>query len=110
MHVDHDSSAVSQSREEARRVRTPPTRVVVPHEPERLRGNRHQRWVDVEQRQLIGPLETIEGIDRITVANPELTAIAQRYTGEQHRPTASVIVAAEALLPALVSLIDTTVR
>lgn len=57
-----------------------------------------------------GPLETIEGIGRVTVANPELTAIAQRYTGEQHRPTASVIVAAEALLPALVSLFDTTVR
>jgi len=57
-----------------------------------------------------GPLETVEGIARTTIASPELTAIAQRYTGEQHRPLATVIVAAGELLPALTSLIDATVR
>lgn len=58
----------------------------------------------------IGPLESVDGVRRTTVAVPELTAIARRHTGDAHRSTASIVAAAQALLPALTSLVDATAR
>jgi hypothetical protein len=58
----------------------------------------------------VGPLETVDGIHRTTTPTPPLTVIAQRYTGDTHRPTAPVIEAAQAELCALTTLVDTTAR
>ncbi|MEV4510121.1 SMI1/KNR4 family protein [Dactylosporangium sp. NPDC049525] len=54
----------------------------------------------------VGPLETVDGTNRTTTPIPALTAVAQRYTGELHRPTATVIDAAQAELHALTALVD----
>jgi hypothetical protein len=58
----------------------------------------------------VGPLETVDAIDRTTTPIPALIAIAQRYTGEMHRPTAMVIDAAQAEFQALATLVDKTAR
>ncbi|GAA2606458.1 hypothetical protein GCM10010399_41750 [Dactylosporangium fulvum] len=58
----------------------------------------------------VGPLETVDGINRIIVPSPELTAIAQQCTGDLHRMTAKIVVAAQSLHQALTLLIDTTAQ
>ncbi|MFI5490401.1 SMI1/KNR4 family protein [Micromonospora echinaurantiaca] len=58
----------------------------------------------------VGPLETVDGIHRATTPIPTLTAIAQRHTGDMHRPTVTVIDAAQAELHTLTTLVDTTAR
>ncbi|WP_433611727.1 SMI1/KNR4 family protein [Dactylosporangium sp. CA-139114] len=54
----------------------------------------------------VGPLETIDGIERTPEPIVGLTQIAQRYTGSGQRSTSEVIAAAQTLLPDLTAMID----
>jgi hypothetical protein len=58
----------------------------------------------------VGPLETVDGIHRVHAPIPELVAIARRHTGEAPRSVEAVIAAADAELPALTSLVDSSTR
>ena len=54
----------------------------------------------------VGPLETVDGIDRVPEPIGALTAIAHRYTGSERRSIPEVLGAARSELPALEALIN----
>ncbi|MEU8405788.1 SMI1/KNR4 family protein [Micromonospora sp. NPDC048842] len=55
----------------------------------------------------VGPLETVDGIERVPEPIAALTAIAQRHTASARRSTAEVITAAQAHVPAFEALLHT---
>lgn len=55
----------------------------------------------------VGPLETVDGIERVPEPIAALTTIAQRHTGSARRSTAEVITAAQAQFPAFEALLNT---
>ncbi|MBQ0896562.1 SMI1/KNR4 family protein [Micromonospora sp. U56] len=55
----------------------------------------------------VGPLETVDGIERVPEPIAALTTIAQRHTGSARRSTAEVIAAAQAQFPAFEALLNT---
>ena len=58
----------------------------------------------------VGPLETVDGVDREPEPIEALVSIARRFTGAAERPVAAVIAAARAELGALTAFVDAAVR
>ncbi|MET7866440.1 SMI1/KNR4 family protein [Micromonospora taraxaci] len=58
----------------------------------------------------VGPLETVDGTERVPTPIAELTTIAHRYTGSTRRSTAEVIAAAQAQFPVFEALLTRTYR
>jgi hypothetical protein len=54
----------------------------------------------------VGPLETVDGIERVPEPIAALTQIAQRHTGFAQRSTAEVTAAAQAQVPAFAALLN----
>ncbi|MEU8110739.1 SMI1/KNR4 family protein [Micromonospora sp. NPDC048947] len=55
----------------------------------------------------VGPLETVDGIERVPEPIAALTTIAQRHAASARRSTAEVIAAAQAQFPAFEALLNT---
>lgn len=58
----------------------------------------------------VGPLETVDGVDRVPASIPALVALARHFTGTPARPVETVKSAADAELPALTALVDAATR
>ncbi|MEV1154802.1 SMI1/KNR4 family protein [Micromonospora chokoriensis] len=57
----------------------------------------------------VGPLETVDGVYRVPSPIPELVAVAQRYTVGAPRSVEILLADADAELPALTSLVESSI-